>query len=264
MAGKDRNKQLARERFERQQARRQAEEAKAKRQRMIGSVAAAVVVIGAGAAAFALTRGDDDDKTTVSPSASTTPSESAKPVAAGECAFTPDGKAAKDVGLPAAKPTAKGDVQATLKMNIGDVKVELDGKNAPCTVSSFQYLAGKGYFDKTKCHRMTPNVLQCGDPSATGSGGPGYKFANENTKDAKYKKGVLAMANSGADTNGSQFFIVYKDWDDLPADYTVFGKVTGGMDKIEAVAAKGIEPADATGNTAPKQKVEINSVTIAK
>ena len=270
MAGKDREKELARQKFERQQARRAAEEAAARRNKALGGVAAAVVGVAAiGGLIFALKSDDKKDNTaaasssstpSASPSASATPTATAKP---GECLYsaTPGEKASKDVGKPPVKPAYSGPVEATFDTSVGEVKFELDGKKAPCTTNAIAYLAKKGYFDKTSCHRLTTNVLQCGDPSGSGSGGPGFHYDNENTEGAKYKKGVLAMANAGAGTNGSQFFIVYKDWDDLPADYTVFGTVTSGLDKIESVGKAGSEPA---GDGKPKKKVEINSVTIAK
>ena len=258
MAGKDRKKELARRRYERQEARRAAEAAADKRRGVIGAaVATAVVVLGVGGAAYAFTKGGDDelaDDPTVA-------AQTAKP---GECLYTEPAsgeEAAKDVGLPPVKPAYDGDVKAEFKTSAGDLTFKLDGKNAPCTVNSFVHLAQEKYFDGTSCHRMTDNVLQCGDPTGSGSGGPGYEFANENTEGAKYKKGVLAMANAGAGTNGSQFFIVYKDWDDLPADYSVFGTVSSGLDKVEKVAEAGSEP---EGDGAPKKKVEIEGVSIAK
>jgi peptidyl-prolyl cis-trans isomerase B (cyclophilin B) len=264
VAGKDREKELARQKFERQQARRAAEDAAARRNKAIGGVVAAVVGVAAiGGLIFALKSDDKKDTKAAASSSSTpsaTPTATARP---GECLYsaTTGEKASKDVGEPPVKPAYSGAVEATLDTSVGEVKFELDGKKAPCTTNAIAYLAKKGYFDKTSCHRLTANVLQCGDPSGSGSGGPGFQYANENTEGAKYKKGVLAMANAGAGTNGSQFFIVYKDWDDLPADYTVFGTVTAGLDKIESVGKAGSEPA---GDGKPKKKVEINSVTIAK
>ncbi|GAA0950942.1 peptidylprolyl isomerase [Actinocorallia libanotica] len=258
MAGKDRKKELARQRYERQQAHRAAEEAAAKRRSVIGAaVATAVVVLGVAGAAYAITKGGEDgpedDPTVAAPTA--------KP---GECLYTEPAsgeKAVKDVGMPPAKPAYDKDVKATVKTSAGELTFTLDGKKAPCTVNSFAHLAKEKYFDGTECHRLTDNVLQCGDPTAKGSGGPGYEFANENTEGAQYKKGVLAMANAGPGTNGSQFFIVYKDWDDLPADYSIFGTVSSGLDKVEAVAKAGSEPPN---DGAPKKKVDIDSISIAK
>ncbi|ROO84386.1 peptidyl-prolyl cis-trans isomerase B (cyclophilin B) [Actinocorallia herbida] len=252
MAGKDRKKELARQRVERQRARREAE-AKAARKRSVigGAVATAVVILGVAGVAWWVTK----DDSTVEPAAA------APSAAPGECLYTEAGEASKEVSVPPAKPAYETAVNASVKTSVGDLTFSLDGAKAPCTVNSFAHLAAEGYFDDTECHRLTENVLQCGDPSATGSGGPGYQFANENTEGAVYKKGVLAMANAGADTNGSQFFIVYKDWDDLPPDYTVFGTVTKGLEEVEKVGKAGSEPA---GDGKPKTKVEIKSISIEK
>ena len=152
---------------------------------------------------------------------------------------------------------------ATIVTNCGTIKVAMDGKAAPHTVNSFVFLAGKHYFDNTKCHRLTTSgifVLQCGDPTGTGTGGPGYQFRDENLHGATYPAGTVAMANAGPNTNGSQFFFVYADTP-LPPNYTPFGKVTSGLDILKAVAAKGSEP---PGDGAPKQPVTISSFTVAK
>lgn len=246
MAGKDRKKQLARQRYERQQQRRAQEAARARRLKIISS-AAAVAVIAVGGAVFMVVTGGDDESTAAGP----------------KCDYqaTPM-PASKDVGKPPAKPAHTGTVQATVKTNRGDVEMQLYGAKAPCTVNSFTYLAQKNYFDKTPCHRLTSgglNVLQCGDPTGKGSGGPGYEFANENTKGATYTEGTLAMANGGPDTNGSQFFLVYKD-SELQPDYTVFGKITKGLDVLQKIAEDGSDP---KGDGKPKKKVEIQDVTIA-
>ncbi|RKS67828.1 peptidyl-prolyl cis-trans isomerase B (cyclophilin B) [Actinomadura pelletieri DSM 43383] len=245
MAGKDRKKQLARQRYERQQQRRAEEAARARRLKIIGS-AAAVAVVAAGGGVFMVVTGDEE-------------STAAGP----KCDYkTAQAPAAKDVGKPPGKPAYTGTVQATVKTNRGDVEMQLFGEKAPCTVNSFAFLAQKNYFDKSPCHRLTSgglNVLQCGDPTGKGTGGPGYEFDNENTKGATYTEGTLAMANSGPDTNGSQFFLVYKD-SQLDPDYTVFGKITKGLDVLTKVAADGSEP---KGDGAPKKKVEIEDVAIA-
>lgn len=200
------------------------------------------------------------------PSASPTPSAKT-----GECLFSPHTEqGAKDVGTPPAKPPYTSTVTATLKTNLGDIELSLDGTNAPCTVNSFTYLARKDFFDKTNCHRLTTGalkVLQCGDPTASGSGGPAYKYGEENLPNAasgketaEYAKGTLAMANAGPGTNGSQFFMVYGD-SELPPNYTVFGKITSGMDLLEGVAKAGSDNANGEGDGAPKKKVTIQDVT---
>lgn len=269
VAGKDRAKQLARQKYERQAARRAAQERKSKRVRLIGGVVAVIVVGGAVAGiSVALNSGDSKSAASASPSASTSPSTAAgdgapklgltlqnvsvsatKSDGTAKCAYSPsttDKGAPKGLGTPPTTPAYKGQVPVTVKTNLGDLGLTLDASKAPCTTNSFAYLAAKKYFNNTKCHRLTTGgegslrVLQCGDPTATGSGGPGYKFANENTTGAKYTRGVLAMANAGANTNGSQFFIVYGDSTELPADYTIFGKVTSGMDVVDRVAKAGV------------------------
>ncbi len=152
---------------------------------------------------------------------------------------------------------------ARIETNCGTITVRLDGKKAPHTVNSFAFLAGKHYFDNTKCHRLTTSgifVLQCGDPTGTGTGGPGYEFRDENLRGATYPAGTVAMANAGPGTNGSQFFFVYADTQ-LPPNYTPFGKVTSGLDILKAIAAKGSNP---PGDGSPVQPVTITSFTVTK
>lgn len=180
------------------------------------------------------------------------------------CSYVPSSRpAAKQVDLPPAVEPATGIATATIELTGGAVQVELDPLTAPCTVGSFVHLAESGYFDDTPCHRLTAaaslSVLQCGDPSGTGSGGPGYTYADETNPDMVYPAGTLAMANAGPNTNGSQFFLVYAD-STLPPDYTVFGSITDGLDVITDIAAQGIT---GSGNaTAPVQPVTISSVTV--
>lgn len=184
----------------------------------------------------------------------------------GPCAYTDDSMgAARDVEAPPSTPLEKGKVNVTIETNRGDVKAVLDAKNAPCTVNSFLSLADQDYFDDTQCHRLTTQgifVLQCGDPTATGTGGPGYTHADELTGKEKYAAGTLAMANSGvADTNGSQFFMVYKDSLGLPPNYTVFGSVdTASIKMLQKVAAKGTDDVNAPGDGAPVESVTIDEV----
>ncbi|WP_019925856.1 peptidylprolyl isomerase [Nocardia sp. BMG111209] len=149
---------------------------------------------------------------------------------------------------------------ATLQTNCGPITVSLDAANAPHTVNSFVFLAGQQYFDHSRCHRLTTAgifVLQCGDPTGTGHGGPGYRFQDENLAGAVYPAGTLAMANSGPNSNGSQFFLVYKD-SQLPANYTPFGRVTGGMDVLQNIAGGGT--ADGSPDGAPAAGVVLDSV----
>ena len=210
--------------------------------------------------------GDDDGKAADdNPKAvpSGTPQGSSEAVGA-NCSYPADAQipAAKEVDPPPDLPTVGGDVPATLVTSLGDIKITLDAANAPCTVNSFVSLATQGYFDASPCHRLTTleesgiAVLQCGDPTGTGSGGPGYTYGDETKGDETYGPGVLAMANRGPATNGSQFFIVY---DDSPLDpaYTVFGTVDeASLKAITDLAAKGTVPA-AGGMTAPSEEVTI-------
>jgi len=142
---------------------------------------------------------------------------------------------------------------ATIVTNCGTITVALDGKNAPHTVNSFVFLASKHYFDNTKCHRLTTSgifVLQCGDPTGTGSGAPGYSFNDENLTSATYPAGTLAMANAGQDTNGSQFFFTWKDTT-LAPHYTPFGTVISGMDVLQKIAAAGDDQQNGPGDGYP-------------
>lgn len=185
--------------------------------------------------------------------------------AAGTCSYPADSQSgAKEVHAPEEKPQAKGSVDATVATSAGDLAVTLDADSAPCTVNSFLSLAAQKYFDDTECHRLTTEgifVLQCGDPTGTGSGGPGYSFADELDGSETYPAGTLAMANSGPDTNGSQFFVVYDD-SSLPPDYTVFGQLDEKSTKTVAdLAAKGTD--SGAGDGAPKAKVTITEVTTA-
>jgi peptidyl-prolyl cis-trans isomerase B (cyclophilin B) len=153
---------------------------------------------------------------------------------------------------------------ATIETNCGEIVVALDGKHAPRTVNSFVFLAGKGYFDGTICHRLTTAgifVLQCGDPTGTGTGGPGYELPDENLKGAQYPAGTVAMANAGPDTGGSQFFFVYGDTQ-LPPAYTPFGEVVTGLDVLNNNAAAGSDDSNGSGDGAPNQPVVIQSFTV--
>jgi peptidyl-prolyl cis-trans isomerase B (cyclophilin B) len=175
------------------------------------------------------------------------------------------------------------DYSMKLATTCGDITVALKASAAPHTVNSFNYLLGKGFLDHTKCHRLTTEgifVLQCGDPTGTGQGGPGYTIPDENLKDSSLKKaeksqgtqlytfpaGTIAMANTGQKhTGGSQFFLVYKD-SKLPATYTPFGTISdSGMKVLDKIAKAGAQPADQTsGNTAPNATVVIDKGTVTK
>ena len=151
---------------------------------------------------------------------------------------------------------------ATLTTDQGPIEIELNTPDAPCTVNNFRSLLARHFYDNTPCHRLTTQgiyVLQCGDPTGKGTGGPGYTFADENLEGAKYPRGTVAMANSGPSTNGSQFFLVYKDTQ-LDPNYTPFGTITKGLDLIEKVAAAGATP---DGDGKPKMAITILSAHAA-
>src|SRR5579863_2799121 len=150
----------------------------------------------------------------------------------------------------------------TAEMNTskGTLKIALDPAAAPRTVNSFVFLARNGYYDGVVFHRIIPGfVVQGGDPTGTGRGGPGYKFADELPPAGRYEVGSLAMANSGPNTNGSQFFIISgPDGVRLPPSYSLFGKVIAGLETVAALDAAG------SGGGSPKERVHIESVTITE
>lgn len=198
--------------------------------------------------------------------------------ASGTCAYpTSPVPAAKSVTAPPTTPDPKNPDSVVISTNSGDIPITLATGTAPCTVNSFLSLAEQGYFDDTACHRLATGgfyILQCGDPTGTGSGGPGYSFADElvaddtrlqpcsgsgETRTCTYNTGTVAMANSGPDTNGSQFFLVYGN-SVFPPNYTVFGELdAAGLKTLEAIAAKGLaDPGAAEG--APREPVIITGV----
>src|SRR5262249_42945444 len=146
-------------------------------------------------------------------------------------------------GLPDYTPAkAAHHYSATLYTTQGAITFRALTRAAPCTTYSFRFLATHGYFSGTHCHRLTIleiYVLQCGDPTGTGSGAPGYAFKDENLSGAKYPAGTVAMANAGPDTNGSQFFFCWKASPLIPPDYTPFAVVTRGMNVLRRIASAG-------------------------
>jgi peptidyl-prolyl cis-trans isomerase B (cyclophilin B) len=146
----------------------------------------------------------------------------------------------------------------------GMITVRMNTSAAPCTTYSFRFLASQGYYNQTHCHRLTTQgiyVLQCGDPTGTGSGGPGYAFNDENLTGATYPAGTVAMANAGPNTNGSQFFFVWKNTT-LSPDYTPFGTVIGGMNVLRRIAAAGDDQQNNPGDGYPNLYTEFEQVQI--
>lgn len=238
-----RRRQLAREKYERQQARKATV---VRQRRMILAIVGAVVLVGGIVFALGAWWLPDDDS---EPSATE-----------GTCVYT-ETEPVEGIGLPPAEPLPA--TTATMTVNGSPVAVELLADEAPCTVNSLVHLANAGYFDDTTCHRLTTSdslrVLQCGDPTASGSGGPGYEFGLENVDGATYEAGTVAMARRGGepDSNGSQFFLVYDD-SELPPEYTVFGRITEGLDVLTEIAEAGTEDGSADGT--PAEPVTIDSV----
>lgn len=154
---------------------------------------------------------------------------------------------------------------ATIKTNFGEIEVQLFPQDAPLAVNNFVFLARQGFYDEVKFHRVAKGfVIQSGDPTGTGAGGPGYKFADEKvTRD--YVAGMLAMANSGPNTNGSQFFITLADLSgSLPKNYTIFGQVTGGFDVVQKIEDVPVTASAALGGelSSPTVDVHIDTITI--
>jgi peptidyl-prolyl cis-trans isomerase B (cyclophilin B) len=188
----------------------------------------------------------------------------------GPCEYTrtPDEPAARPVPLPPdpRHTPDRGTVDVLLRTNLGPIPLVLDREQAPCTVQSFLHLVRRDFYDVTTCHRLTTyptlKVLQCGDPSGNGDGGPGYRYRDELPTDLPpaptdptgerrvYARATLAMANAGPDTNGSQFFLVFGN-SALRPHYSIFGHVTpAGLATLDRVAAAGVTP-DPTSPTPP-------------
>ena len=294
MPTNEQRRATAKRKLERQLERRAEKDRKRRTYTIIGSAVAAVVVIGAVVATIVLTTGNSDSS---SVSASPT-SEAADPAeqdpfeapAPGEVAALPQFTAPEGLGqncqYPAAGeaskennpprtgqvPTEPAQVSASMETNQGNIGLQLDNGKSPCTVNSFASLAQQGYFNDTPCHRLTTSeslsVLQCGDPTGEGTGGPGYEFANEYPttqyqpddpalmQPVVYPRGTLAMANAGPGTNGSQFFLVYQD-SQLPPQYTVFGTIDEtGLATLDKIAAEGVAGGGADGPPAADVTVE--------
>jgi peptidyl-prolyl cis-trans isomerase B (cyclophilin B) len=285
VASTKRDKELARQRAERQTARDTAAGLR-RRQRnaVLGSVVAVALVGGAAVAGSSLLGGSSDEPSSVTAALETvaTPRASAASPAAVPTATSTASRAAGDPGCsyekspePAARqvllpPTVGVETtnlySVTVATNRGDIVFEMDSAETPCTANNLRSLAHFRYFDGTACHRLTTKgieVLQCGDPTGTGSGGPGYTFADENLEDATYPRGTVAMANAGPGTNGSQFFLVYGD-STLPPNYTPFGRITSGLEVLDAVAKAGSDDANGAGDGKPKLPITITTLRAAQ
>ena len=279
---KDRQRALERARYERVQGKIQQKRREAQRRRRIAivSTVAAVVVAGGLVAAFTIPSSNSSTKATAASSSTAVASASASATssaAANPLEYEKSGTSAKSgITVPTYNAAdAEKTYTVTLTTNRGDIVISMDGKAAPYTVYSFVYLAEKDYFNDTKCHRLVWSsglfMLQCGDPTGTGEGGPGYTIPDENLASlgaanssgtVTYKAGTIAMANTGqAHTGGSQFFLVGED-STLAPTYTPFGTITKGLDILQSIGKAGAAAADSSGNTAPNEATTIEKVTI--
>jgi peptidyl-prolyl cis-trans isomerase B (cyclophilin B) len=258
-------RQAAQRRLQRQIERRAELARKRRRNLLIIAAVVAVVVVG-GAAWLIAGLGGSDGSTAA---ASGTSAGSTVDGSDGTCDFTADTTAnpnLKDVGTPPAKVPTSGVVNLAMNTNVGTIGLALDQAKAPCAAASFVYLTQQKFFDGTPCHRETDGeglkVLQCGDPSGTGSGGPTYQFPTQVTGSETYPRGTVAMANSGQGSDGSQFFLVYGD-SQLPPSYTVVGTIDeAGLAVLDAIAANGNNGANGAGDGAPNQPVTITTMTL--
>ncbi len=277
-----RERELARQRHLRQQQRRAEAQARARRRRQ--AIAAAVSVLAViGAAVWIFTQVGNDGTTTTTlagqtpqpdaTGAAATPGISGSPSPQPSLCPAPKGKAGEPKQYrkePKLTIDRKADYVARLQTNCGEIVIDLFEREAPRTVNSLAFLAKEDYFANSPCHRLTGEtdgifVLQCGDPTGTGRGGPGYGFGIENApENGLYPSGTVAMARgTDPNSNGSQFFIVYRDTQ-LPTEgggYSIFGRVTKGLEVVSKIAGAGVDPAKPP---APAQKISLKSVTVEK
>ncbi|TNC22221.1 peptidylprolyl isomerase [Amycolatopsis alkalitolerans] len=286
MATNQQRREAAKRKLERQLVRR-AE--RARRRKIIGvGATVGVVVVVAGLVVFFATRSSGDSANSAAPPSSAPESppiqiptqrvnEVKRPAPLPNpttCDYpaASDQQSAKKATVPGGKnvPSA-GTVNVTLKSTAGDIPLTLDRALAPCTVNSFLSLVNQGFYTGTSCHRLGTQglqMLQCGDPTGTGMGGPGYTIPDENFPQLTYGRGILAMAKtSQPNSGGSQFFMVYGDAQ-LSPDYTVFGSISdAGLQVLDKVARAGIDPASAAqsqdGTGTPKMAVKFTGATVA-
>ena len=269
---------------------------KSRQRRIVSVVGALIALVTAAAVIITFVFGDDDEEVAGETSSAAAPAGPATPtkLIRGGADQLPEFKAPAGLGsncqYPAGQPASKkvdppksgqvptdpATISVSMSTDQGNLGLILNNAEAPCTVNSFASLAQKGYFDDTVCHRLTTapdlGVLQCGDPAGTGAGGPGYSFANEYPtnqygkddpalgKPVLYPRGALAMANAGPDTNGSQFFLVYKD-SKLPPNYTVFGTIDStGLATLDKIAKDGVAGGAQDGK--PATAVTVKSILL--
>lgn len=292
MPNSKQRREQARRHLERQLVRRQQRDLRRRKMNLIGTVVG-VLALFAVVITTVVMLSDENKDNTADPAASNSPSASASPTSTapplpsrkpspiaaraakktdGPCKYAEDASKLTagnlfDVGLPPdPAPTPTGKSTAVFNTNQGPITVTLDGASAPCNVQSIKYLISKKYYDNTACPRSVNAgifVVQCGDPSATTSGGPTYTTKDENLTKVKYTEGTLAMANAGPNTNGSQFFFITKDSSGaLGKNYSVIGQVTGGLDILKKVATGGDDGSNQAGGGRPKVPLIFKTVTL--
>ena len=292
MPTNEQRRATAKRKLERQLERRAQQARRRRLLAIIGGSVTAVVVLAAAVVTVWLTNADKEHKKNQASAANSSTSAAAGASGIpGLPAFKPAASTGADCQYPASAepagkpvnpprqgkvPTDPAQVSISMVTNQGNIGLLLANNESPCTVNSFVSLAQQKFFDNTQCHRLTASptssVLQCGDPGGDGTGGPGYQFANEYPTDQYkpddpaahepviYPRGTLAMANSGPNTNGSQFFMVYKDTE-LPPEYTIFGKIQqDGLNTLDKIAKGGVAGGGLDGP--PAIQVTIKSVRL--
>jgi cyclophilin family peptidyl-prolyl cis-trans isomerase len=246
--------------------RRAAERSRKRRQRIVaGVVAGALALGGLGVAAAAFLGGEERDRAQAGPSPTPSPSPPRSPTSENVACRGEVPKAA-DKEKPMFKKPPKMEIDpkkaytAEMQTSCGTIVLDLFAKETPTTVNNFVFLARQGFYDGVTFHRIIPGfMIQGGDPEGTGSGGPGYQFEDEIVKGLKFDQpGLLAMANSGPDTNGSQFFITTSEPTHLNGKHTIFGQVAQGMDAVREIESRG------SGQGTPSETVYIEKVTITE
>jgi peptidyl-prolyl cis-trans isomerase B (cyclophilin B) len=270
-SSKDRQRKLARAKYDRQQARRADRERRRRRISAGVGTTLAVLLVALGGAWI----GGVFD-----------PDEAADLAAADDCLWTPLGTESnpdlKSVGTPPTKdiPQSGTDTMTISTDKGAPIVVEVDVTSSPCAAASFSYLAGKKFFDNTECHELTTEgALRCGDPTGTGQGGPTYSYYSENDPVAPqqpspapsasaapasvlYPKGTVAVLGNPKGINGSQFLIFHKDFATAEPQYSILGKVTGGLDTLAAIAKTETVANEAGDKVKPKDKITIKTLTV--
>lgn len=290
MPNSKQRREQARRHLERQLVRRQQRDVRRRKFNLIGTVVGVLVLFAVVVTTVVMLSHEDKSNTAdpgASPSASGSPSATGSPLPSrkpspiaarspkhtdGPCKYAEDATKLTagnlfDVGLPPdPKPTPTTNATALFNTNQGTITVTLDGASAPCNVQSIKYLISKKFYDNTACPRSVNSgifVVQCGDPSATTSGGPTYTTKDEGLTKVSYTEGTLAMANSGPNTNGSQFFFITKDSNgSLGKNYSVIGHVTSGLDILKKIATGGDDGSNQAGGGKPNIPLYFKTVTL--